>query len=95
MSIEVKERGPDVAYMCIYLVGGCAFAYWLDFGFTRMDNQLSWVSKRLCLLLLWETLLISSTEISNRLPGSFRRSIKYRYIPSSGYSTLVSCTRPH
>jgi hypothetical protein len=43
MSLESTQRGPDVAFMCIYLVGGCAFAYWLDFGFTRMDNQLSWV----------------------------------------------------
>lgn len=43
MSLESTQRGPDVAFMCIYLVGGCAFAYWLDFGFTRLDNQLSWV----------------------------------------------------
>jgi hypothetical protein len=43
MSIENKERGPEVAFQCIFLVGGCAFAYWVDFGFTRMTNQVSWV----------------------------------------------------
>ncbi|KAL2834564.1 general substrate transporter [Aspergillus pseudoustus] len=42
MSITTKERGPEVAIQCIFLVGGCAFAYWVDFGFTRMDNQVSW-----------------------------------------------------
>jgi hypothetical protein len=43
MSITTKERGPEVAIQCIFLVGGCAFAYWVDFGFTRMDTQISWV----------------------------------------------------
>ncbi|KAF9889461.1 hypothetical protein FE257_007363 [Aspergillus nanangensis] len=42
MSITTKERGPEVAFQCVFLVGGCAFAYWVDFGFTRLDNQLSW-----------------------------------------------------
>ena len=43
MSTEIKQRGPDVAYTCVFLVGGNAFAYWVAFGFTRMTNQLSWV----------------------------------------------------
>ncbi|KAJ6092307.1 hypothetical protein N7467_004276 [Penicillium canescens] len=42
MSITEKERGPEVAFQCIFLVSGCAFAYWVDFGFTRLDNQFSW-----------------------------------------------------
>ncbi|KAJ5360468.1 Major facilitator superfamily domain general substrate transporter [Penicillium concentricum] len=42
MSLTEKERGPEVAFQCIFLVSGCAFAYWVDFGFTRLDNQLSW-----------------------------------------------------
>ncbi|KAJ5378274.1 uncharacterized protein N7496_005683 [Penicillium cataractarum] len=42
MSIEIKKRGPEVAVQCIFLIGGCAVAYWVDFGFTRMNNQLSW-----------------------------------------------------
>ncbi|KAL4876842.1 general substrate transporter [Aspergillus karnatakaensis] len=42
MSIKTKQRGPEVAIQCIFLVGGCALAYWVDFGFTRMDNQISW-----------------------------------------------------
>lgn len=44
MSTHHEERGPDVAVTCIFLVSGAAIAYWVDFGFTRMDNQISWVS---------------------------------------------------
>ena len=44
MSIENRERGPEVAFMCIFLVSGCAFAYWLDFAFTRIAGQVSWVT---------------------------------------------------
>lgn len=43
MSIESKERGPEVAVQCAFLISGVALAYWLDFGFTRMTNQVSWV----------------------------------------------------
>ncbi|KAK2754289.1 hypothetical protein FQN54_007169 [Arachnomyces sp. PD_36] len=42
MSIRHAERGPEVAVQCIYLINGVALAYWVDFGFTRMSNQLSW-----------------------------------------------------
>lgn len=42
MSTEIAERGPEVAVTCIFLVSGAAIAYWIDFGFTRMDNQMSW-----------------------------------------------------
>ncbi|CAI7677375.1 unnamed protein product [Penicillium discolor] len=42
MSLTEKERGPEVAFQCIFLVSGCAFAYWVDFGFTRLDDQISW-----------------------------------------------------
>ncbi|OJJ79112.1 uncharacterized protein ASPGLDRAFT_77824 [Aspergillus glaucus CBS 516.65] len=42
MSLTEKERGPEVAFQCIFLVSGCAFAYWVDFGFTRLNNQISW-----------------------------------------------------
>ncbi|KAH6663991.1 general substrate transporter [Plectosphaerella plurivora] len=42
MATENTERGPDVARTCIWLVSGAAIAYWVDFGFTRMDNQISW-----------------------------------------------------
>ncbi|KAL2681343.1 hypothetical protein Neosp_008954 [[Neocosmospora] mangrovei] len=42
MSTQHEERGPDVAVTCVFLVSGAAIAYWIDFGFTRMDNQISW-----------------------------------------------------
>ncbi|KAK5941733.1 hypothetical protein PMZ80_005684 [Knufia obscura] len=42
MSIESKERGPEVAVQCVFLISGVALAYWLDFGVTRMTNQVSW-----------------------------------------------------
>jgi hypothetical protein len=44
MSIESKERGPEVAVQCAWLISGIAVAYWVDFGFTRLNNQLSWVT---------------------------------------------------
>jgi hypothetical protein len=42
MSIDSKERGPEVAVQCVWLISGVALAYWIDFGFTRMSNQVSW-----------------------------------------------------
>ncbi|KAH6632880.1 general substrate transporter [Boeremia exigua] len=42
MSTETEGRGPNVAVTCVWLVSGAAIAYWIDFGFTRMTNQISW-----------------------------------------------------
>ncbi|KAJ5365537.1 hypothetical protein N7517_008423 [Penicillium concentricum] len=42
MSIHANERGPEVAINCSSLLAGVALSYWVDFGFTRMSNQLSW-----------------------------------------------------
>jgi MFS family permease len=42
MSIDSKERGPEVAIQCAWLISGVALAYWFDFAFGRMDNQVSW-----------------------------------------------------
>ncbi|KAB5531367.1 general substrate transporter [Coniochaeta sp. 2T2.1] len=42
MAVEDAQRGPDVAVTGVFLITGIAVAYWLDFGFTRMDNQVSW-----------------------------------------------------
>lgn len=44
MSIEARERGPEVAINCSALLLGVALSYWISFGFTRMTNQVSWVS---------------------------------------------------
>jgi uncharacterized membrane protein len=46
MSIHAKERGPEVSINCASLLAGVALSYWVDFGFTQMSNQLSWVSNR-------------------------------------------------
>ncbi len=43
MSIEARERGPEVAINCSALLLGVALSYWISFGFTRMTNQVSWV----------------------------------------------------
>src|SRR5687768_2701367 len=43
MGTESTARGPDVARTCVFLISGVALAYWVDLGFTRMDNQISWV----------------------------------------------------
>ncbi|KAH8805252.1 putative sugar transporter STL1 [Xylogone sp. PMI_703] len=42
MSITEKQRGPEVGIQVIWLLHGIAFAYWLDFGFTRLSSQVSW-----------------------------------------------------
>ncbi|KAL3460059.1 general substrate transporter [Aspergillus heterothallicus] len=42
MSIEARERGPEVAINCSALLLGVALSYWISFGFTRMTNQVSW-----------------------------------------------------
>lgn len=42
MSTEVSQRGPEVAFTCALLISGIPLAYWIDFGFTRMTNQVSW-----------------------------------------------------
>ena len=42
MSIESKERGPEVAVQCAWLISGVALGYWMDFAFTRMNKQVSW-----------------------------------------------------
>ncbi|KAK1763974.1 general substrate transporter [Phialemonium atrogriseum] len=42
MSTEIEQRGPDVAVTCVFLVAGAAIAYWIDFGFNRLDSQISW-----------------------------------------------------
>jgi MFS family permease len=40
MSIESKERGPEVSVQCIFLITGVAIAYWLDFGVSHSTMQL-------------------------------------------------------
>lgn len=40
MSIESKERGPEVSIQCIWLISGVALAYWIDFGVAQSTMQL-------------------------------------------------------
>jgi len=42
MSIDAKERGPEVAQQCSWLIFGIAVAYWVDFGFVQLNSQVSW-----------------------------------------------------
>lgn len=53
MNLTESERGPEVSFQCIFLVGGCAFAYWVDFGFTCLDNQLSWMGEQHFSIRFW------------------------------------------
>jgi hypothetical protein len=43
MGIMKEQRGPEVAIQCAWLITGIAIAYWIDFGFTRTQHQISWV----------------------------------------------------
>jgi len=68
MSIESKERGPEVAKQCAWLISGIALAYWIDFGFTRLDSQVSWVNDLTSHLSILK--LTTVPEISDRLSSS-------------------------
>lgn len=39
---EIGDRGPTNALNTILLISGVPLAYWIDVGFTKMDNQASW-----------------------------------------------------
>lgn len=41
-GVEIGDRGPANAFNAILLISGVPLAYWVDFGFTKMDNQASW-----------------------------------------------------
>ena len=41
-GIEIGDRGPANALNAILLISGVPLAYWVDYGFTKMDNQASW-----------------------------------------------------
>jgi MFS family permease len=41
-GVEIGDRGPANALNAILLIGGVPLAYWVDYGFTMMDNQASW-----------------------------------------------------
>jgi hypothetical protein len=41
-GVEIGDRGPANALNAILLISGVPLAYWIDFGFTKMDNQASW-----------------------------------------------------
>lgn len=50
MSLEAKERGPEVSLQGALLITGVALAYWVDFGFVQVPNQI-WVSIKFLMLL--------------------------------------------
>ena len=41
-GIEIGDRGPANAFNAILLISGVPLAYWIDYGFTMMNNQASW-----------------------------------------------------
>ncbi|KAJ4363028.1 hypothetical protein N0V83_010146 [Neocucurbitaria cava] len=41
-GVEIGDRGPANALNAILLISGVPLAYWIDYGFTKMDNQASW-----------------------------------------------------
>jgi MFS family permease len=41
-GVEIGDRGPANAFNAILLISGVPLAYWIDYGFTKMNNQASW-----------------------------------------------------
>lgn len=42
MSLEAKERGPEVSKQGALLITGVAMAYWIDFGFIQSNKEYIW-----------------------------------------------------
>lgn len=82
MSIEVKERGPEIAVQCVWLVSGAAFAYWLDFGFTRMTHQVSWVG-------LIPSTQLSTSQYAEHGPKRFPIAFQAAFALASGGAMLL------
>jgi len=43
MSLEAKERGPEVSYQLALLITGVALAYWIDLGFVQGLDRHPWL----------------------------------------------------
>jgi len=43
MSLEAKERGPEVSYQLALLITGVALAYWVDLGFVQGLDEHPWM----------------------------------------------------
>lgn len=87
MSIESKERGPEVAIQCAWLISGIAVAYWIDFGFTRMDSQISWV-RFLGSLAIYHN-LTHAPALPHCLPSILRPDFRSWNAHSARHATLV------
>lgn len=37
-GIDIGDRGPANAFNAIMLISGVPIAYWIDYGFTKMQN---------------------------------------------------------
>ena len=43
MSLEARERGPEVSYQLALLITGVALAYWVDLGFVQGLDAHPWL----------------------------------------------------
>ena len=43
MSLEARERGPEVSYQLALLITGVALAYWVDLGFVQGLDKHPWL----------------------------------------------------
>ena len=43
MSLEAKERGPEISYQLALLITGVALAYWVDLGFVQGLEKHIWL----------------------------------------------------
>ena len=43
MSLEARERGPEVSYQLALLITGVALAYWVDLGFVQGLDRHPWL----------------------------------------------------
>lgn len=82
MSIESKERGPEVAVQCVYLISGVALGY-VNLTTTKLTIQV------LGRLWIHKNDKSSLVEISNRFPGHICCHINHWHILLAGHASLV------
>lgn len=91
-GIEIGDRGPANAFNAILLISGVPLAYWVDYGFTKMDTQASWRVP----IIFQCVFAFFSGGIMWFLPGKWTSDHGQgnSMTHNCRHSTLVLCTQP-
>jgi MFS family permease len=90
MGIDKGQRGPEVAVQCAWLITGIAIAYWIDFGFTRTQSQISWVIM-ISQFFVRKEIADKNEALPYCISVYLRSNLFYTSLVSSRHTTLVLC----